>query len=112
MSDQILDEAAIDKLRVLGGDEFVQEALDTFIETATNLVADATIALSTGDLDVIIRAGHTLKGSSGNVGAAEVRQRAIWLEQAGRTGDMELVKELVQALGDSVTRLEDHVSAR
>jgi len=46
----------------------------------------------------LIRAAHTLKGSSGVIGASEVRDRALKLELAGREGDMEKAREAYRVL--------------
>lgn len=79
-------------------------------ETATN----ATIAEFT-------RLAHTLKGAAGTLGAREVRDQALALEQAGRQSDLadidarlaqlrREVERLVQSVPDAIARLHERAA--
>jgi PAS domain S-box-containing protein len=61
-------------------------------------------ALEAGDLHLVVRAAHTLKGASGVVGASRVRQCALCLEGAGREGAQEKAWKLFQELEDAADR--------
>ncbi|OQW85939.1 MAG: hypothetical protein BWK76_07295 [Desulfobulbaceae bacterium A2] len=62
--------------------------------------------LSTGERDAARRLAHTLKGSSGNLGASRVQGRAAELEAAIREGrDAAEVDRLVNAVDDELQRL-------
>ena len=72
-----------------GGDEaFLQELLELYLGECSKLVAQIETAIAGGDAKGIERAAHTLKGSSGNMGATSVQAAALELETAGREGSL------------------------
>ena len=68
-------------MNIVGTDQTaLHRYLDLYLTTAGALVERATAALAARDADGLRRAAHGLKGSSGNVGAAEVASAASELE--------------------------------
>jgi len=55
-------------------------------------------ALDDADAKALSRHAHSLKGSSGVLGASGVAKAALRLEQAGRNGDLELARRLLHQL--------------
>jgi PAS domain S-box-containing protein len=55
-------------------------------------------ALEVAAFTDLVRAAHTLKGSSGVIGASEVRDKALKLELAAREGDTEKAREAYRVL--------------
>lgn len=55
-------------------------------------------ALDNADAQALTSHAHSLKGSSGVLGASGVARTAMRLEQAGRNGDLELARRLLQQL--------------
>lgn len=69
---QDLNENAIEKLRKIGGEKFVDEMLALFLEHVPVKVAAAVAAASAGDFAMVEAAVHSVKSSSGNIGAERV----------------------------------------
>ena len=79
----ILDPEAIANLRALSPDDggaFVKEILSIFLDDTQTRLADLRAGRDTGDTASFMRAAHSVKGSSSNVGAAELRDAAEKLE--------------------------------
>ena len=110
----ILDEAAIDGLRdpALGGDpEFLVEVVEAFLSDSPPRIAAIKASLAGGDGDALGRAAHSLKGSSGNFGAARLQALCADLERLGRadqlTGLQPLVDRLEIEYGQVAARLAE-----
>ncbi len=101
----VLDPAALDRLKEWGGDALLGRMVSLFLELGPERVATLTEALSAGDLEVLERTAHSLKSSSGNVGALRLSADAARLETAARAARpdnaQETLTELVAAIGRS-----------
>jgi len=72
----------------LGDDvEILRVVAATFVEDAPHLLADLRAALGDRDVSRVIRAGHSLKGSAENFGAAALIRAVGALEEASRIDD-------------------------
>lgn len=86
MPDSVLiDPAAIQNLRDLGDEEFLQEIIGIFTEDAPRRLAELHSSYAAGDTGTFVRAAHSLKGSSSNLGAERLRALAEQLEQDAKT---------------------------
>ncbi len=101
----LLEHAALDRLREWGGDALLGRMLSLFLELGPQRVETLIQALSDGDLEVLERTAHSLKSSSGNVGAVRLSAQAAELEAVARTarqgGSREGLTELVATIGRS-----------
>jgi len=79
---RLVDDKALARLREIGGGRLVGDLIATFLRNAPVRIADAQQGLASSDLEVVMRAGHSLKSSCGNVGATAMRDIAAELEQA------------------------------
>ena len=61
-------------------------------------------AITTGDAKLLEQAAHALKGISGTVGANEMLDLAVRLEEYGRSGRTDDAAEVVSALEGAVAR--------
>ena len=97
-----------DKLVELFGDdprtlaEVEREFLDTAREAAREIKG-------TDDLTVIARAAHRLKGASGMIGAASLRQIAEAVERAAKANDLPSVRRLHEMFSREVERVAEQV---
>ncbi len=91
--------AAIDSLRKLGGDPFIQRLVQTYIESATKEIAQMRHAVAAGDSHAMAAHAHTLKSSSAYLGLAAVSARAHSIEIHGKAGE-------VQAAGKELEKLD------
>lgn len=86
-----LDSQTLSGLRALqlpGQPSLVLRVLDMFEKSAGKLLGELDAHLAAGDLESATRAAHTLKSSSGNVGATELAEMARTCEMCGRAGDL------------------------
>jgi HPt (histidine-containing phosphotransfer) domain-containing protein len=98
MPSPILDQEAIDNLRALdpdGGDTFLREIAGIFIEDTPKRIAEIESSLAAGDTATFIRAAHTIKGASANIGAAALRAAAEQLEQQAKNKGLVDVAALI-----------------
>lgn len=90
----------------------LKEALQVYCEQSRILTGQLRTALELGDIGETIRLAHTIKGSSGSVGARAVELLARKLEETGEHADMETVAALVEALEDELPRTEKAIAEK
>lgn len=113
---QRLDEAAMDRLRRLGGEQFAQEMIDLFLEYAPSQISEARRASLAGDCAAVAKAVHPIKSSAGNVGATRAQQIATRLEEAANGQQVaevnRLLRELEATFADIKSGLEEEKKRR
>jgi len=86
------DDPPLDRDRlteIAGGDvDFAQELIQLFIEDVAQYIATLSEAIAQADAETVRKVGHTLKGSSSNIGAEPLRCAASEVEMQGRAGDL------------------------
>ncbi len=105
----VLDQEAIATLRSLSpddGDVFLKEILGIFLEDTPARIAELHASKSRGDAVSFTRAAHSIKGSSSNVGAQELRLVAERLEAHSKQQGLEGTDPLVIELTGAFTRVE------
>lgn len=105
MTDQqpaLLDEGVLDDLRasVSGDRAFVIDLVQTYLEDGSEQVRQIEEAASGGDPAGVVRPAHTLKSSSGTLGASRLAATARSLELAGRAASEAEVRLHLEALRD------------
>ena len=95
-----------DKLIELFGDDpaTLAEVEREFLDTART--AEREIK-ETDDFVAIARAAHRLKGASGMIGAASLRQIAEAVERAAKVGDLATVRRLREMFAREVRRVAE-----
>ncbi len=82
--------SAIEDLRMLmGTTEMVHELVDLYLEEAPKLLTTIHECLRQGDEERFIRAAHSLKSSSAQLGAKQLAEQCKQLELLGKHGQME-----------------------
>lgn len=114
----IVDSEAIENLRALSpgdGDAFLKEILGIYLEDMPIRIAELHRSNTSGDVESFIRAAHSIKGSSSNVGASEVRAIAEAIEHHSRkqgiAGQEEQIARLETAYGQVQIELQKLISA-
>ncbi|HET7271607.1 MAG TPA: PAS domain S-box protein, partial [Rubrobacter sp.] len=95
-----LDHDVLVGLRELQGDDetdIVAELSGMFLDDARSKLEELEEAVEEGDASSVERVAHTLKGSSGNMGARRMAAICAQLEDAGSSGDLSRAPQL---LGD------------
>lgn len=82
-----LDEAALNRLRELGGDDFAADMVRMFHQYAEAQLGQARAALAAGDVPGVEKAIHPLKTSAGHVGALVMKELCQEIEKHGRVGE-------------------------
>jgi HPt (histidine-containing phosphotransfer) domain-containing protein len=78
---------AIDELRLIGGDELVQEMTRTFLKFGRTQVSRLDEAAATGELEQGAVLAHTFKSSARQLGAVTLGDACSRAELAARGGD-------------------------
>ncbi len=100
-----LDMSVLERLRKMGGDEFLGELLDLFLEHAPKKLEEALTAEKKGDLEAVERAVHSLKSSAGNIGAEALMELAGQIEQLAEEQKGASIPPLLHELKEAFSRL-------
>ena len=105
----IVDSNTIRGLRELGGDrpeELLDELFDLLMTTAQSQVDEMHSAAKNSDLQQMIRATHTLRGSASSVGAMEVAFLCGQMESTAKSAAAADWWQLIGELEGAVSRLK------
>lgn len=114
MAEPILNPEAIDALRAVSPDDggaFLTELIDIFLHDTPLRLKELADATTAGDAPVATRAAHSIKGSSGNFGAAALSRLAFELETAGKAGRLDEVAAKQSALEQQFALVRDALLA-
>ncbi len=104
-----LDPAALAAIRALqapGEPDLLAKVIGLYLDNGRTLVGAAETAHATADRETLIRAAHTLKASSTNIGALDFAARCHEIETAVRAGQSERATEPIQTLCQQFNRVE------
>jgi HPt (histidine-containing phosphotransfer) domain-containing protein len=96
-----IDPRVFGDLRALasaGSPGFLAELIDLYLAESRNLLAQIRTSLGARDPALLERAAHTLKGSSGNLGALTLARLSADLQTAAKSGRFEKAAELVRLI--------------
>ena len=91
--------------RVEGDRELLADIIQIFLADAPQLLNAMRKALEQGDMILLERSAHSMKGAAGNMSASTTVEAASQLEQSAKKGDAELSKTNLIALEGAVERL-------
>ncbi len=91
--------------RCMGDEELVQEVLDMFLDNLPQRIQELQAALDAADSQAARMAAHTIKGMAANTSAEALRAIAKEMEEAAESGDLEAVREKMEALVDRFEEL-------
>ena len=102
-----LDASVLANLREVSGDDaFLKELANIYLDDAPTRLAAVRDAVRTNDPARLASAAHALKSSSGNIGAAVVRDLCTELESIGRGGELDGAAAKVERLEAEFERAE------
>ena len=104
MNDDAIDQSVLADLHKLGGETFVQQMLDVFLDYAPTRIAAARLAESEGSLDALAMAVHPLKSGANNVGALPLRDIASKIERDARKGESSRISSNLALLENEFAR--------
>lgn len=96
---QILDQKVIQNLAdVLGDSDVVQDLLDTYVLEGSRQIDQMQPALENLNFEQLNQLAHTLKGSSGNLGAVQLADLCFQLEQAAKNEEPQHITSLIKQI--------------
>ena len=109
------DVPVIDESRLLaefGGDqEILAELRDLFLDQAPPLFDVIVSALDSGDLAVIAKEAHSLKGACATYGAPRLTMVCKEIELAAKSGDLETARVYRDHLDAEFTKVNNAIAA-
>lgn len=87
------------------------EIVQTYLEDAREHSRQLLYALEAGDALQVEERAHALKGASSNICAGPVREAALSLERAGRSGDLSQAPRLYKVFKKEFNRLLEYLSS-
>jgi HPt (histidine-containing phosphotransfer) domain-containing protein len=84
-------------LRLNGNRPLFMRLLSRFLELNRNVEENARKAMASGNREEIMIFFHSLKGGAGNLSAKKIANKASELEMIAKEGDIEIIKEELQA---------------
>lgn len=113
MPPSVIDPQAIDNLRMLNpddGDEFLREIVAIFVADTPKRLDELDECLASGDAVKFVRAAHSIKGSSSNLGALALRHAAEILEQHAKQAGMVDVGTMIADVRTEFSRAEQELA--
>jgi HPt (histidine-containing phosphotransfer) domain-containing protein len=84
--------------RMMGDRDLAVEIISEFVVDLYSQISGLEQSISSGDMDIIARQIHTLKGAAGNVGAKRLERLAREAERKGVAKDLEQANEFISDL--------------
>jgi two-component system sensor histidine kinase/response regulator len=109
-----LDESVVATLRGLqeeGEPDILEELFDLFLEHVPLQLVALRESVQAGKVHAVERIAHTLKGSSGNMGATRMAALCSELEEIGTSGDPSRAPELLKRLEEDFGRVRTALEA-
>lgn len=109
----VIDPQSIENLRALNpgdDDEFLREIAGIFLEDTPQRLAELEKSFQAGDVATFTRAAHSIKGSSSNLGAVQLRAAAEKLEHHSRTQGLNGAGEMIAAIRTEFARAETELN--
>ena len=88
------------------GGEFIKEIIQLYVDNTPRCIAELRTSLAKGDVTGFVRAAHTVKGSSANVGAQGLREIAERLELQSRRDGLTKVESLIADCEEEFVRVD------
>jgi HPt (histidine-containing phosphotransfer) domain-containing protein len=98
---EVLDPDVVSRLRQLtppGEPDVLQEILSLFRDEVPKKISALRSAVASGDAATAQRTAHSLKGSSGNIGAHAMYDVCRQLDDRARSGDLSRLLPLIDSL--------------
>jgi signal transduction histidine kinase/CheY-like chemotaxis protein len=110
----VIDWSALDSLCAAGadGERVLQEVIEAYCEVSTSLADKLLAAAGSGDRAAATAAAHSLKSSSGQVGAGAVALLARRVEENARNGSAVALNEAIHQLAGALEKARAELRSR
>lgn len=85
----VIDQTTFHELKLMSGEDFINELIDTFLEDAPKLIDEIRAALNANDADSFRRAAHSIKSNASTFGASQLAALAKELETLGKENKLQ-----------------------
>jgi HPt (histidine-containing phosphotransfer) domain-containing protein len=109
----VLDPGVLERLRQLtppGEPDVLSTVLRMFVDEAPKRMAQLRQAWEQGDAPGVQRLAHSLKGSSGNIGAGTLYAVCREIDERARTNDLASAAPLLDALDRESAAVESEIN--
>ncbi len=108
-----VDPAALEKLRAMrqGDSDLVLEVIDLFLQETPDRLVSLRDGLSRGDLPLISRVAHTIRGSAGHLGARALAALCARVEDKARQGVPFNNAFALSSIEEEIERVRDALAA-
>jgi signal transduction histidine kinase/CheY-like chemotaxis protein/HPt (histidine-containing phosphotransfer) domain-containing protein len=97
--------------RLMDSDELIKQVIDVFIEDTPSRLVRLRESLSSGDMESAKLHSHSIKGAAATVSAERVREVALGMEEACRSGDdVNKIMSMLPSLEREFEKLKNFVS--
>ena len=111
--DTVFDPGVLERLRQLtppGEPDVLSEVLRMFADDAPTRMAHLREAWQRGDATAVQRTAHSLKGSSGNIGARALYAVCRQIDERASAGDLASATPLLDALDREYAAVEAEIT--
>lgn len=112
MTEPVIDQEVFNEMKELMEDA-MGEFIETYLDNSPKLLESISQSLPSEDLDHIFHNAHQLKGGSGSIGAMQVFQIAMQMEEKARGGEKDgledLFIDLQKAYEQAASELRSHL---
>ena len=106
-----IDAARLDELQEIMCEDF-PELIETYLSDAEALLVEIRSSWESASYPELMRAAHSLKGASINVGADELAERCLKLESGAKAGVVEDFDGTVSAIVVAFSAVADQLRER
>lgn len=108
---EVLDDGQLGGLAEAAGVEGVRAIIDAFWEATQDLTEQLAVALSENDFKALMQTGHAIKGSSANIGANLLAERARSVETAASDANVDALKDALAAFPADIQKTKIAIDA-
>ena len=108
----VLDPDVVESLRQLtppGEPDVLGQILQLFLDEAPKRLDALRSAMASGDAGNVQRTAHSLKGSSGNIGAHAMYDVCRQLDDRAKSGNLAVLQPLVDSLSAEYRKVETEI---
>jgi len=104
LDENVLDAAAIESLRELGGEELIAEVRNIFVSEIPPLISGVEEAARRGQPDAMWKAAHAIRSVAASAGATRMALLCDTVQERGYAGSVDGAEELAQQLWSAFDR--------
>lgn len=98
--------------RMMGDHDLIVTVAEAFMDDMKNQVEELKKLVAEGDAMKMGSQGHTIKGAAANVGGMALSAKAKMIEKAGKSGDVDTVRQTMPDLESAYRALKDAIDSK